>query len=206
MRVLFLKMVREGSLVRRDSAAAPRAILRRIPIGVSILLLLLPGALFCQVSDQVSQLVEPGSPSRGEDLFMGRVRFRNGGPPCSACHNVSGLPFPSGGSLGPDLTKIYSKLGPLGIAPALQTLFFSAMTPIYDPHPLTPEERVNLRAFFREANSRGRSSVATPLILLIALGGFVVLIALTHFLWRNRLRSVRKRLVRRAMSSGGARS
>ena len=43
-------------------------------------------------------------PLRGERLFMGSVPFQNGGPSCMSCHNVSGIPFPGGGILGPDLT------------------------------------------------------------------------------------------------------
>ena len=73
----------------------------------------------------------PGSASAGRTLFLGTVRFKNGGPACSACHSVASLPFPRGGTMGPDLTKAYSKLGPQGLNSALETLFFPAMTPLF---------------------------------------------------------------------------
>ena len=45
----------------------------------------------------------------GESLFQGTTRFANGGPACAACHTVGSLPFPGGGTMGPDLTHEYSK-------------------------------------------------------------------------------------------------
>ena len=83
---------------------------------------------------------------RPETLFLGTVRFKNGGPACSACHSVAGLAFPRGGTMGPDLTRAYSKIGPEGLNSALETLFFPAMTPLFAYRPLTLNERRNLAA------------------------------------------------------------
>src|SRR6478609_1000681 len=60
----------------------------------------------------------------GESLFRGTTRFASGGPACAACHTVADLPFPSGGTMGPDLTHEYSKVGLAGLQGSLQTLFF----------------------------------------------------------------------------------
>ncbi len=165
----------------------------------SVFLLGFSDAIRCQ-----AQPAEQGSAALGEKLFSGAVRFQNGGPACASCHTIAGLPFPYGGSMGPDLTKIYSKLGPLGIDPTLQTLFFPAMTAIYTPHPLTDDERSDLRAFLQETDARQPSGPAAPLIILIALACFVVLLVLTRQLWRDRLTGVRRRLVSRATARGGA--
>ena len=107
--------------------------------------------------------------------------------------------------MGPDLTRISAKLGPLGIDPTMQTLFFPAMTPIYDTHPLTSDESADLKAFFREAGSRPISRGATPLILVPVLAGLLILLGLTQLFGRRRLRGVRKRLLERATGAGGAR-
>ncbi|MDE2462376.1 MAG: hypothetical protein KGO02_01485, partial [Alphaproteobacteria bacterium] len=53
--------------------------------------------------------IPPGSSARGESLFMGRTHFLNRGPSCISCHSIRGLPFPNGGTLGPDLTLTYEK-------------------------------------------------------------------------------------------------
>ncbi len=179
---------------------------RPLRFGVLLtVLVLFPGTLFCRSPQQSPTPSEQGSALRGEALFTGAVGLRNGGPPCVTCHSVSGLPFPGGGSLGPDLSRAYRKLGSQGTDAALQTLFFNAMTPIYDPRPLTPDERADLKAYLREAGTRPASSPATPVILAITLGGFLILIFVTQFLWRSRIGSVRRDLVRRASGTRGAR-
>jgi len=147
---------------------------------------------------QTEEPVEPGSPQRGEQFFTGRLSFRNGGPSCSTCHRVSGLGFPSGGTLGPDLTRTYSKLGSDGLDTALHTLFFPAMAPLYDRHPLTVSERADLKAFFKEANARPATNDLTPIVAAIALIGFAVLLFITWAVWRERLQGVRQALVKTA--------
>src|SRR5690242_3713106 len=155
--------------------------------------------------EQTNESIEEGSPKRGEQFFTGRISFRNGGPPCSACHRVSGLPFPSGGTLGPDLTRTYSKLGSEGLDTALHTLFFPAMAPLYDPHPLTVSEQADLKAFFKESDSRPIANDLTPVAAVIALIGFAVLLFITWALWRDRLQGVRRILVETALRKGDLR-
>lgn len=147
-----------------------------------------------------TESVEQGSPQRGEQFFTGKIHFRNGGPPCSTCHRVSGLPFPSGGTFGPDLTRTYSKLGSEGLNTALHTLFFPAMAPLYDPHLLTVSEQADLKAFFEEANSRPTTNNLTSVAAAITLLGFAVLMFITWIVWRGRLRGVRRTLVKTATS------
>ncbi len=159
---------------------------------------------FCRSPRQTSSLSGAGSAYRGEALFTGKTSFQNGGPPCATCHSIAGLPFPGGGSLGPELSGAYRKLGSEGTDSALQTLFFNAMTPIYDPRPLTPQERSDLKEFLRDAGNWRHATPATPWIVVIALGGCGVLLGLTQILWRDRARSVRKNLLRRAKGGGGA--
>jgi cytochrome c peroxidase len=138
------------------------------------------------------------SVSPGEALFVGKVRFRNGGPACASCHSIAGLPFPNGGTLGPDLTNIYQKLGPQGMQPAMQTLFFRVMTPIYDPHPLTSEEQSDLIAFFQETPPGRAPGGNTQIIAGVSLAGCVILLLITSAVWHERLKSVRRTLVERA--------
>ena len=86
---------------------------RSIPTAfVLSLLLIVP--LTAQPSASVGS--EPDSVAAGRALFLGTVRFQNGGPACSACHSVAGLAFAAGGTMGPDLTRVYSKMGPEGLA------------------------------------------------------------------------------------------
>ncbi len=140
----------------------------------------------------------------GKALFAGTARFQNGGPPCAACHAVSGLPFPNGGSLGPDLSRSAAKLGPQGINVALQTLYFPTMRPVFDAHPLTAFEQADLRSFLEQAQRGPLPPNIFPLLALIGFFGLVVLLAFTWGVWRHRLRGVRKELVQ-SVSAGDAR-
>ena len=149
-----------------------------------------------------AQTGTPGSPEAGKALFTGVVHFANGGPACASCHSTAGLDFPGGGSMGPDLTVVYSKLGPDGLNSALETLYFPAMTPIYVYRPLTQDERHNLFAFFQNL-SRQQAEAPMPAIGGIALAGLVILLAATGIAGRHRLKPVRRRLVERARLEAG---
>lgn len=156
--------------------------------GVILLTLLLAGA---------AELYAQGSGARGEALFTGQARFKNGGPACAACHTVSGIIFPQGGAMGPDLTHEYAKLGPDGMQATLETLYFPAMNALFSPRPLTPDEQQDLTAFFQSVN-RNRTENLTLGFAVVALAGFALLLGATWLKGRRRLRSVRGALLERA--------
>lgn len=145
----------------------------------------------------------PGSSARGERLFTGHDHFRNGGPACISCHNIAGLEFPGGGTLGPDLTGAYQRLGPNGTQSALQTLYFRVMTSIYTAHPLMPGEQVDLTAYLEQAGSQPAPHGTTLTILLGGILLAAVFVGFTGLVWRDRIRSVRGAMVARAMGQQG---
>lgn len=142
----------------------------------------------------------------GADLFRGAAGFSNHGPACLACHSVGGLPAPNGGTLGPDLTHAYSHLGAPGLEDALKTLYFPAMTPLYQAHPLTVAEQHDLAAFLQQADG-ARPPQLTAALAVLAGVLFLLVLAITWIVGRRRLRGVRRRLVedaRAAFHSQGA--
>ncbi|MGH9431188.1 MAG: hypothetical protein ACRD3T_06570 [Terriglobia bacterium] len=88
----------------------------------------------------------------------------------------------------------------------MKTLYFHVMTSIYDQRPLTLQERADLVAFFEEAASKPTPHLNTQIIALMAFIGFLILLSITHFVWRDRLKSVRRTMVERAMRQGGLHS
>jgi cytochrome c553 len=160
-----------------------------------VLLLLVSFAPALRAADQPSA-------AAGEQLFAGAAAFRNGGPPCAACHSIAGLGFPNGGTMGPDLTRTAARFGDVGMDAALQTLFFPAMTPIFDPRPLTVDEQRDLKAFFQQLQSRRPPEGITLELAALACTGFVVLLALAWAIWRRRLPGVRRTLLARPARSG----
>jgi hypothetical protein len=151
-------------------------------------------------SDGSLQTNTSGSIQNGKVLFAGTMRFQNGGPPCAACHAISGLPFPNGGTLGPDLSKASARLGPKGMAAALQTLFFPTMAPIFDARPITVSEQNDLEAFLDQAQSGPTPPNITPIMASVGAIGLLALLAAAWGIWRKRLRGVRRTLVH---SAGG---
>ena len=105
--------------------------------------------------------------------------------------------------MGPDLTRVYSKMGPEGLNSALETLFFPAMTPLFRYRPLTANERRDLAALFDSVDRQQPASL-TPAIGAISLAGFFILIAVTGVAGRHRVRSVRRALLERARVCMGA--
>jgi len=186
--------------VRSNCSVARRK--RRIAFVVFLTLLPLASSAQSEQPAQASADNADASAPRGEALFTGTVHLRNRGPACVACHTIGGLSFPNGGTLGPDLTNAYRKLGPAGAQAAIQTLYFRVMTPIYRAHPLFPDEQADLLAFLVQAEAKPAPQWNTQIILLIALGTSVILVVLTGLVWRRRVRSVRQTLIRRATGQG----
>lgn len=147
----------------------------------------------------------PQAVQQGARLFLGTTRFANGGPPCGACHRIAALPFPNGGTLGPDLSTAYQMLGDEGTALTLQTLFFPTMMPLYEKRPLAAGEQAALRTLLEKTAPPAPAVRDTATLAGVALAGCLVLVALTWLAWRHRLRGVRAALVARA-AAGGARS
>lgn len=170
-----------------------------------VLLALLPVTALAQQSQQQAA---PGgilgSAARGESLFTGRAAFRNGGPACISCHSIAGLTFPNGGTLGPDLTQTYTKLGPAGTRAAMQTLYFPTMIPVYRDHQLVSQEQADLVMFFKQttAETKPQSAWTTQILMLAAFVLSIIFVALTAFFWRKRVLSVRRALVARATGQG----
>jgi mono/diheme cytochrome c family protein len=137
-----------------------------------------------------------GNPETGNELFFGRIAFKNNGPPCMACHSVTGIHILGGGSLGPDLTRVYAVYGS-GIVSVLTDIPFPTMRPLFENHPLTTGEKNDIEAFF-EKNSTLQPKNYMSRIVVTAIAGFIVLMIITLLMGRNRLVTVRKALVERA--------
>ncbi|MDP6824136.1 MAG: cytochrome c [Dehalococcoidia bacterium] len=135
-----------------------------------------------------------GDPATGENLFTGSDRFERKGPPCSACHSSSGLGALGGGTLGPDLTGAFAKLG-AGMMVFPETS--PTMKPIFTDRKLTDQEKADLLAFFELADASDRDTQEVIELAGLALIGTAIIALFTHLIWRKRLRSVRKTMVGR---------
>jgi len=93
--------------------------------------------------------------ARGRELFAGQRRLARGGAPCFACHAVRGqgaaegdqLGLMGGGTLGPNLTFAYARLGEKGLTPVLTQMSTPVMQAVYAGAPLEADEQMALKGY-----------------------------------------------------------
>ncbi len=97
--------------------------------------------------------------ARGRELFAGQRRLGRGGAPCFACHAVRGdgaekghglgdeLGLMGGGTLGPNLTFAYARLGEKGLTPVLAQMSTPVMRAVYANAALEDDEQMALKGY-----------------------------------------------------------
>jgi mono/diheme cytochrome c family protein len=166
--------------------------MRLVPVVVVALLLGVAGAS------------EP-SASAGRALFIGSRAFQAGGAPCGACHALGGEGLAFTASLGPELSASLAAMEPESLDGLLETLPFPTMTPIYEGHALTAQERADLVAFLIPAARKGPPRDAWH---FEACGAFLALLLFLGLAlaWRRRKPPSRARLLAHAAHlHGGSR-
>lgn len=144
--------------------------------------------------------------AKGAELFTGKTRFAQQTPACISCHSV-GIGALNGGTLGPDLTHVFGRYGEIGLSSVLQTLPYPSMQGIYQNKPLNPQEQKALLAFFQQQDQQPEKTTKnlelTPTItlILIGIGGCLLLLAISNFIWRDRFTGVRNKLIEKATNS-----
>lgn len=137
-----------------------------------------------------------GDPARGRGLFSGALPLKNGGPSCFSCHAAAGLPWPGGGTLGPDLTGAAARLGgPKAMASWLASPPSPTMRTIYGRSPMIPLEESDLAAYLVDAAKQGASAGpgTKPSLLAAGAGGAGLMLVVFGALWRRRLGARRGR-------------
>lgn len=123
-------------------------------IGALIALLLTPGVGIAADSAAPAADQAAADPRRGEALYVGEIRFQNGGAPCLACHGIAGHGLARAASFGPDLTETFDAYGAETLDGVLADVPFPSMQPIYNTHALTARERADVVAFLGSAGGK----------------------------------------------------
>jgi len=143
----------------------------------------------------------PNDVLTGTEIFLGKRKLSQGGPPCISCHTLGSIGGFGGGHLGPDLTMVYQRLGgrkSLGAwlsAPATPT-----MQSVFRNHSLQSDEIQSLLAVFENSSKHSQPANATSQIRFFFSGlvGVVLGLAFMGWIWRGRFRSVRRAMVKSA--------
>jgi len=139
-----------------------------------------------------------GDVALGTGIFVGTRKLSQGGPPCISCHTLGTIGGLGGGRLGPDLTRVYERLGgrkAVGAwlsAPATPT-----MQAVFRQHPLQSEEILPLLSVFENASQRSAPADAeTQMNFFIAgFAGASLGLLVMGWVWRKRMRTVRRSMV-----------
>ena len=151
-------------------------------------------ALTEEVKSSSGMLIEDAGENEitfGRNLFLGKVRLKNGGAACISCHNVTGENLSTGGLLAMDLTNTYSRLNAPGVYSIMFSSPFAVMNAAYNYNKITKDEAFYLIAFLKQADFM--SPLQEPVeyqssFLLMGLIGTVILFGLYGGIWWNRKR------------------
>ena len=157
-----------------------------------------PGEEGQTTSPDENQVVQAanGDAAYGEYLFVGSVAFRNGGVPCMSSHSVEGVGAIGGGTLGPDLTEVYSRYGEAGLAAALSGMPFPTMQEIFKNKQLSEKELADLLTFFKEVDQNGKPQTQQNTFLFLAVGSGLTIIffGVMLYFWPSQRMSLSERL------------
>jgi mono/diheme cytochrome c family protein len=147
-----------------------------------------------------AQALAAGNVENGRKLFMGYAHFQNDGPPCMGCHSVGENGLLGGGAMGPDLTNVTTRRSQVEIVSILTnsgTAISPVMQPIFAEYPLGESEQADLVAFLNASAGQPETN-REWLIVGISVAGFVAAVVALGFIYRKRLRGVRRSLVNQA--------
>ncbi len=154
-----------------------------------------------QTAEPVSaEMIANANIENGRRLFMGYAHFEHEGPPCMGCHSVGDNGILGGGALGPNLTNVSTERSDeeiIGVLSNTGLVTSPVMKPIYETDPLTEEEQADLLAFMKSSVGEPEADKELLVFSLSILGTIGAAIVL-GFIYRNRLRSVRRALVNKA--------
>jgi mono/diheme cytochrome c family protein len=142
----------------------------------------------------------PAEVALGKSLFAGARLLAGRGPACASCHGLATIAGLGGGRVGPDLTRVYERLGSrkaVGAwlaAPATPT-----MQAVFRGRALQPDEILGLLAAIEDAAARGLPADAGPgpAFFLLGLGAMVLALGLLGWAFHHRFTAVRRPLVER---------
>lgn len=147
----------------------------------------------------------PNDVMNGMALFTGNQKLSQGGPPCISCHTLGTVGGLGGGRLGPDLTRVYERLGGRkAVGTWLSAPGTPTMQSVFRQHPLQPEEILPLLSVFEDASRRSQPVDTTSEINFFVTGfaGAGLGLLLMGWIWQSRLRSIRRSLVSAAQRGG----
>ncbi len=151
-----------------------------------------------EASENIDELVIAENILKGRDLFQGIVRFKNNGPTCITCHDVTNDAVIGGGVLAAELTSVFSKMGSRGVRAILGKAPYPVMEIAYRDKALTEDEILSLVAFLQNTDEQHAFQHPRDYgkgLFLSGIMGALILYGFYSLLWlRRRRESVNQRI------------
>lgn len=100
--------------------------------------------------------------NKGNELFYGYEKFKNGASSCIACHTIQNGSLLGGGKLSLNLTHSYSRLGEAGIKAILSNPPFPAMNTALKGKGLTEDEIQTITAMLQYVDQNNTDNEFLP--------------------------------------------
>ncbi|MBK7586364.1 MAG: cytochrome c [Myxococcales bacterium] len=131
----------------------------------------------------------PDDIRKGQAIFQGIIRLKNGGPPCNSCHHVQNDAVIGGGVLAKELTTVFGTMGSPGVHAILGKPPFPVMAQAYKDRPITEDEVISIVAFLQDAHAKQAFQQPRDYgfrLLYGGAGGLLILMLLYSLIWRRR--------------------
>jgi cytochrome c2 len=104
-----------------------------------------------EANERNAELATPPEIERGRALFHGVASLANHGLACVTCHAIRDDGATAGGSLGPNLTAVYTRYQDRALTLFLKRPCFRRVPESATPNYLMPEESFAIKAYLRRA-------------------------------------------------------
>jgi len=123
----------------------------------------------------------------GHALFTGEKNLKNGGPSCLSCHSAGAAGYLGGGTLGPDLTNVYSNYSDKGLEKVMKNITFPTMVNVYKKHKLTEDEIFQIKSFLWQTDRQEKVDHGyQKKFLFLGLVGFLLVLGFFDLLFKSR--------------------
>ncbi len=126
----------------------------------------------------------------GYELFSGIKPFEKGGPSCISCHQAGAAGVLGGGTLGPDLTNVYTSYSDKGLSKVMSRISFPTMVKLYKKKELTSEEVFQVKSYLWKVDREEKVDRGyTKKFFFLGLIGLLLMLGLFDLLWKGRRNS-----------------
>lgn len=187
----ILRMQEKAGTLAKDEIASLIAFLKHEKVRERV------GAEEARIAQQFAAKLAPPDAAMGERLFRGTEPLAERGLACVACHRIGDV---DGGTLGPNLSGVFARMGEVGLVSAMEKSAFKVMSPLYREHPVSRQEALHITRWIStidgqtSASASSRIDSAAAVVALCGLG--VLFVALRKSASSSARQSLQRRSTR----------